>query len=452
MTQGHPPKNSPRLSRRALLAQGSALLGATTAGLAQAQTADPYKALVCVFLLGGNDGHNMVVPLEPTAYAAYRSIRGGLALPDVNTQLLPVQTPQGVPYGLNNGLQAIAPLWPQGRLAVLANVGMLAQPVTRAQVLAGNARLPSNLFSHSDQIVQMQTGDANGSGGTGWGGRSMDRVLAMNGSSRFPGSVSMDGSALFCAGASVPAASLLPGFDLTAYGMNPWPQSAATARQQGLQQILTLDSGVQLIQSANKVRQDAAQLSALLAGNVGGSLSTPFPGTAIGRQLHQVARLIRLRGSTGMQRQIFFCTLGGFDTHSSQSWMQWDLLRQLAEALAAFHAATVEMDLAQRVTAFTLSDFGRTLQPSGSGSDHGWGNHQLVLGGAVRGGQVYGSFPFPALGGPQDANQRGVLIPTTAVDQMGATLARWFGVPTAELPLVFPNLAAFPTSDLGFMA
>ena len=441
------------VARRHFLMQSAALVGAASAassGRAQVP-ADPYKALVCVFLLGGNDGHNMVVPLTPALFNAYRSIRSGLALPDGNTQLVPVNTPAGVPYGLNSGLSAVAPLWAQGKLAVLANVGMLARPVTRAQLLDGTARVPSNLFSHSDQIVQMQTGDANGSGGTGWGGRSMDRVLALNGSARFPASISMDGNALFCAGASVPSASLLPGFDLGAYGMTGWPDSAAAAKATALNQILTLDSGVQMIQAANKVRQDAVQLSALMRGNTGGTLATVFPGTALGRQMQQVARLMRLRAVTGMQRQVFFCTLGGFDTHSGQSWQQWDLLRQLAEAMAAFYAATVEMGLAQQVTSFTMSDFGRTLQPSGSGSDHGWGNHQLLLGGAVRGGTVHGSFPIPALGGADDANNRGVLIPSSSIDQMGATLARWFGVPAAELASVFPNIGQFASSNLGFM-
>jgi uncharacterized protein (DUF1501 family) len=185
--------------------------------------------------------------------------------------------------------------------------------------------------------------------------------------------------------------------------------------------------------------------------NAGTPLSTAFPQTDIGRQLQQVAQIIRLRGSTGMSRQVFFCSLGGFDTHSGQSWMQWDLLKQISAAMLAFYNSTMEMGIADQVTTFTESDFGRTLQPSGSGCDHGWGSHHVVMGGAVKGGDLYGTFPTLALGGPDDANNRGVLIPTTSIDQYGATMAKWFGVSAAAMPQVFPALANFPVADLGFM-
>ena len=438
-------------TRRRFLTQASALVGAASFA-AHAQTRPDYKALVCVFLLGGNDGHNTVVPLSTAGYNAYKTIRGPLALPDGNTKLLPVSTPAGVSYGLNGGLASIAPLWAQGKLAVLANVGMLAQPLTRAQLLGGSAKLPSNLFSHSDQIQQMQAGDANGSGGTGWAGRTADAVQLRNGSSRFPASISMAGSALFCTGASVPSASLVPGFDLGADGMSAWPASAATAKATALNEILALDSGLAIVQAANKVRQDAIALNKLLAASGGGAaLATAFPGTDIGKQLQQVAQIIKLRASTGIARQVFFCSIGGFDTHSGQSWMQMDLLRQVSDSMLAFYTATQELGVADQVTTFTESDFGRTLQPSGTGSDHGWGSHQLVLGGAVRGGDLYGSFPTLALGGPDDAGSRGALIPSSSLDQYGATLGRWFGVDALAMAKVFPNLGAFASADLGFM-
>lgn len=451
---GAPADLSARTTRRQILRQASALVGAASlAPLAGAQTAPDYRALVCIFMLGGNDGHNTVVPLSAAPYNAYKAIRGGLALPDGNTALLPVTTPGGVSFGLNSGLAAIAPLWATGQLAALANVGMLARPTTRAQYLAGSVPLPTNLFSHSDQIQAMQTGITSGSGGTGWAGRSADAVQSRNGTSRFPASISMAGSALFCAGATVPSASLIPGFDLTGDGMSAWPDSAVAAKRNALAQILAMDSGMALVQAANKVRQDALSLNALLSGaGTGGNLATVFPGTPLGQQLKQVAKIIQLRASTGMARQVFFCSIGGFDTHSSQSWAQWDLLRNVGEAMAAFYAASNELGLANQVTSFTMSDFGRSLQPSGSGTDHGWGSHHLILGGAVRGGNLYGSMPMPALGGPDDAGNRGVLIPTTSLDQYGATLARWFGVPAAAMPTVFPNLAYFGAQDLGFMA
>ncbi len=444
-------------SRRRFLRTASTF--AAVAGLSQlglinalAQSASGYKALVCIFLMGGNDGHNVIVPQTPSVYNAYKAIRGSLALPDVSAKLLPVFTQDGTPYALNDGLTAIDSLWAQQKLAVVANVGMLVQPTTRQQYLAGTVTVPTNLFSHSDQIIQMQAANPNGSGGTGWAGRVADAMQPLNGASSFPPSISMAGSALFCTGNIVQSASLIPGFDLSLDGMTAWPASAAAAKAQALQEIITLDSGMAVVQAANKVRQDALTLNGLLKNlNAGTPLATQFPQTGIGQQLRQVAQIIRLRASTGMSRQVFFCALGGFDTHSSQSWAQWDLLKQLSAAMAALYNATAEMGVADQVTTFTQSEFGRTLQPSGSGSDHGWGSHHLVMGDAVRGGDLYGTFPTLALGGPDDANNRGVLIPTTSIDQYGATMAKWFGVSPATLPQIFPNLVNFPITDLGFL-
>lgn len=437
-------------TRRALLRAACALTAAPLVPV-HAQTTEDYRALVCIFLAGGCDGHNVLVPQGTAAYAAYRSARGGLALPDQSASLLPITTTDGVPYALNSGLQAVHPLWAQGRLAAIANVGPLLAPTTRAQIQAGTATLPANLYSHSDQMQQTQAGNGSG-GGTGWGGRTADALVSRNASSRFPAAVSMAGGALFTNGAQVPNAILVPGFNLDVSGMTTWPASASAARSQALNEILAVDGGVRLIQAANQVRRDALSLGALLRSSGNGTVNTVFPGTDIGRQLQQVARVIALRGSVGVKRQVFFVQLGGFDTHSGQSWQHWDLLRQLGDAMAAFYAATVELGVAPLVTSFTQSEFGRSLQPSGSGTDHGWGNHHLILGGAVRGGQVYGRFPYPALGGADDAGSRGALIPSTSLEQFGATLARWFGLDASAVAAAFPALAAFSPQDLGFMS
>jgi uncharacterized protein (DUF1501 family) len=415
--------------------------------------ATDYRAMVCVFLLGGNDGNNMVVPMTQSDFDAYKAIRGSLALPDNSAKLLAVQSAaDGKPYGINDGLKGIQPLWGQGKLAVVANMGNLVKPTTRAEYLANSTPVPTNLFSHSDQTAQMQSGFPSTGAGTGWAGRIADAANAMNGAASFPASVSMSGPALFCTGGVVQSASLVPDYDLSLYGMDVWPSTAAQARLTGLQSVLTFDSGMALVQAANKVRQDAANLNAMLKDTgVSPPLATVFPGTSIGRQLQQVAKIIQLRGTTGMKRQVFFCALGGFDTHGSQSWTQWDLLTQLGDGLAAFYKSTIDLGVANQVTSFSLSEFGRSLQPSGTGSDHGWGNHQIVLGGAVQGGKVYGSFPTFALGGPNDSGGRGVWIPTTANDQFGATLASWFGLTGAQLPAVFPNLGNFAQPNLGFV-
>ena len=238
-------------SRRAFLRHASALsmagvaapwaLNLAALSQASAATAADYKALVCVFMLGGNDGHNMLVPLAGPALAAYRAARGSLALPDGNTAVLPVTALDGTPYGLNGGLASLHPLWAQGRFAVLANTGMLVQPVTRPQFLSSAVPLPTNLFSHADQIQQMQSGIPSTSSGTGWGARAADVMQPSNGASTFPATVSIAGPALFCAGNIVQSASLLPGFNLDPSGLNLWPASAAAARLNGLQQVLEFD-------------------------------------------------------------------------------------------------------------------------------------------------------------------------------------------------------------------
>jgi len=444
-------------SRRSFLrfagsAAGMAALGRLAGTTAFAQSAPDYKALVCIFLFGGNDSHNMVVPQEAAAYATYRAARRALSLPDGNTKLLPINARAGTAYAFNDGLAGIAPLWAEGKLAVIANVGMLAAPTTRAQYLAKSVPLPTNLFSHADQVIAKQAGDAFGSGGSGWVGRIADMVNGLNGAARFPAAFSISGSALMPTGSIVQPATLYPGFDLTSDGMSAWPASAAAARAQGLAEVITFDSGLALVQAANRVRQDALDLNTMLrSAGTAAPLATVFPGTNIGVQLRQVAQIIRLRASTGMSRQVFFCSLGGFDTHSNQSWAHWDLLRQVGDAMKAFYTSTMEMGLADKVTTFTETDFGRTLESSGTGSDHGWGGHQLVMGGAVKGGDIYGTFPNLALSGPDDANTRGVLIPSTALDQYGATLAKWFGVDGGGMTQVFPNIGKFASADLGFL-
>jgi uncharacterized protein (DUF1501 family) len=247
-------------------------------------------------------------------------------------------------------------------------------------------------------------------------------------------------------------------------GMNLWPASAAAARLKGIQDVITFDSGLKLVQAANYTRQDAMDLNALLVGNTA-QVASAFPSSIIGDQLKQVAKIIKLRNVTGMSRQVFFCTLGGFDTHAGQSWQHWNLLNDLSEAKKAFYDATANepgIQIADKVTTFTISDFGRTLQSNGGGCDHGWGNHHMIMGGAVNGGTMYGTFPTLALGGPDDSGLRGAMIPTTSHAQYGATLAKWFGVsdvpdpadPTGKTPLdaVFPALTNFSARNLGFLA
>ncbi len=424
---------------------------------ALAATGSGYQALVCVFLLGGNDGHNTVVPINTSLqnYTQYAAARQSLAIPQAS--LLPISN-GGDAYGLHPSLPELQGLYNQGKAAILANVGMLVTPLTRATYLTNNSAItPSALFSHSDQTIQWQTSIPNGIANTGWGGRISDLLQGQNSGAIFPPVTSTGGCGLFCTGAQTFPATVPPPYNgstapsgmATLNGLSNAPATAG-----GFQQLLTFDNGVQLVQAANGImtrgNNYANTLTGLLA-NV--TLQTQFPANnPLASQLRTVANVMAVRNQLGLTRQIFFCMLDGFDTHASQVETQTPLLQQLSQALLAFYTATQELGVDSSVTTFTASEFGRTLTPSGTdGSDHAWGNHHFVMGTGVKGGQFYGQFPLLAPGGPNDANTRGTLIPTTAVDQYGATLAQWFGVPSASLPSVFPNIANFPTSKLGFL-
>jgi uncharacterized protein (DUF1501 family) len=335
-------------------------------------------------------------------------------------------------------------------------MGTLFEPLTRTEYRNRTKPVPANLFSHSDQQQQFQTSFPNGFGTTGWAGRTADRAHQIyNVGAQFPPILTVAGTAIFCTGVQTKPFALVPG---STPGLQGFSQSSAAdrARLLSLQEMLTFDSGVSLVQATSSITGAALAQSAALSAALAGTPAptTAFPTTSVGRQLQQVAHIIKARASldANLNRQIFFCSQGGYDTHTNQLADQNNLLTQLDAALKAFYDATVEIGANSNVTTFTLSEFGRTLKPaSGAGSDHGWGSHQVVFGDAVLGGDVYGRMPEFAIGGPQDASSNGRWIPTTSLDQFGATLARWFGVPDADLPSIFPNLANFSTSNLGFM-
>lgn len=404
-----------------------------------------YKALVCIYLSGGNDSNNMIVPADNTRNQLYRTARGSLAL--TGTKLLsPISDANGNPYALHYGLPELKTVYEAGRLSVVLNVGMLNRPLTRAQYQQG-VSAPSNLFSHSDQTTQAQTG-VSAASASGWGGRVLDRL----GVTDSLAAVSVSSPALFLQGIDVRGNVIPPGANLTLHGLTFWPQTAANARRTAINQILQLDAGHPLRQAANREFADGLQLAtALESSGTTTALTTAFPNTSIGNQLKEVARLINIRSRMGAGRQVFFCSMGSFDTHSSQDWSHWNLLSQLSAAMGAFDQATLEMSVPGQITTFTQSEFGRTMQSNGSGSDHAWGCHQLVMGGAVNGG-IHGSLPTLVLGGPDDANSRGVWIPTVSTSQYGATLAKWFGASPTDIALAFPDIGAFASSDVGFMS
>ena len=286
-----------------------------------------------------------------------------------------------------------------------------------------------------------------GLGSTGWGGRVADQLASLNAGAKFPAMASTSGASLFVTGQQSFAATVPAG---TAQLLNVGNQ----ARLLGLQQLVTFDNGLQLVQASNStLTRGLNYASSLNAALNGVTLTTAFPANnPLATQLQTVARIIKVQNTLGLSRQIFFCQLGGFDTHGSQLVQQDALLQQLSQAMAAFYQATVDIGMQNAVTTFTSSEFGRTLTPnSGGGTDHAWGSHHFVMGGGVKGGKFYGQFPDLHVGGPNDANSRGTLIPSTSVDQYAATMATWFGVQPQNLGSVFPNLANFNQTDLGFL-
>ena len=423
---------------------------------AGAQSAPDYKALVCVFMFGGNDGNNTLIPIDTAGYGQYAAARPpSSAINLAQASLLPIQPVNlGMPFGLHPALPELQTLFAQRKMAILANVGTLLQPTSKAQYNAGVR--PLSLYSHADQQAQWQSSISNNPAGTGWGGRLADKVASFNAASGFPVVTSLDGTVLFTTGtATVPLTIPVTGsFALSGYT----GAAAANARLAAVQQLLTQGSANTFVTGANAIGTQALQLSATVNPILANTNSTVAPifasqKTGTANQLYQVAKMIEARAATGAKRQIFFVQLGSFDTHGDQINRQQNLFAELSPALKAFYDATVALGVSAQVTTFTLSDFGRTFQPaSGGGTDHAWGNHHFIMGDSVKGGSMYGQYPQLILGGPSDAESEGRWLPSTAVDQYGATLARWFGVASADLGAVFPNLAKFPTSDLGFMS
>jgi uncharacterized protein (DUF1501 family) len=417
---------------------------------ALAQTTTDYKALVCVFLFGGNDCNNMVIPFGSAAYNSYKSARGGLAL--AQNQLLPINPPSvGAPFAFHPRFTSLQSLFNSQQLAVLANVGTLIQPTTPAQFQNGGAPLPINLFSHSDQEAQMQTAVLDKAGNTGWAGRTADKIQSIYGGT-FPIIISLAGTNIFCEGvvAQPIESNGNPTQLLNGYGGD----SESTARLAALQSLLTFDTGLTLIQAASTTTGNAIQNGQTLAAALasGTPLATQFPKNSyFASQLQQVAKIIQVRSALGLARQIFFVSMGGFDTHTNQLPQQDSLFNDLNQSLSAFYQATVEMGVAPNVATFTLSDFGRTYSPNSTGTDHAWGSHHLIMGGAVKGGDFYGTFPTLAVNGPDDATGQGRWVPTTSLDQYAATMAAWFGVAATDLPSIFPNLANFSAPTLGIM-
>lgn len=443
------------IPRRSFLKYASLAAAGSAAGIgpfgalnafAQSGSSD-YKALVCIFLDGGNDGNNLLVPYTTSGYQNYASLRGPLALPQ--SSLLPLN---GLPnFALNPNLPELQSLFNTGQVALLANVGTLVAPITRAQYLANQVATPTNLLSHIDQQGLWQNCQQSTTTPAGWGGKIADALQGGNSAPTYPIVTSVAGAQIFCTGNSTNYSSIIPG----SYGQVQCTEpTGCEARLEAAQQMLTFNSGLTLIQADNTLTSAAYNYSTALTNAVRSAspMATEFPATSLGAQLQQIAQVIQVRAALGTGRQIFFASLGGFDTHANQIVIQSPLLVQLSQAMKAFYQATQELGVSNNVTSFTMSDFARAFLPnSASGSDHAWGSHHLIMGGAVKGGQLYGTYPTLALGGPDDMGTTGRWIPSTSAAQYAATLASWFGVADANLNSILPVLGNFQTRNLGFV-
>ena len=437
-------------------------------GLASAAAqAGGYKALVCVFLFGGNDASNMVMP--STNYAQYNTARPpstGINIPQAS--LLPI-TPAnagGAVYGLHPAMPELQNLFTVGKCAILCNVGSLSAPITRAQYISskhGGIKVPDSLFSHSDQQQQFMSTVTNASLAkiTGWGGRLADVTVGMNSPTATPMSMSFSGSQTFGNGVTVRSLSMPTGgnFGFSGDGASATQLARIAARGS----LLNLPDSNMIVNSAQQTMQLALSSSQLLNPIIQGTGSTaitvPFTGVTGGlaNQLKAVAKIIEQRATLGHAREIFFVSIGGFDTHTGEIAGHNNLFPQISKSLNAFYLATANLGVANQVTTFTLSDFGRTMKANSAGTDHGWGAHHFIVGGdgsaggSVAGGNFYGFYPDLTIAGPNDSGNQGRWIPTTAMDQFGATLAKWFGASPVDVAQIFPNIGKFATADLGFM-
>ena len=479
-------------SRRAFLgrmAQLAAVGAATPLGLnlaaigeAAAFSATDYKALVCVFLYGGNDYANTVVTYDDPSWNAYRGIRtagpgpAGLAIDKpalAGTLLSPVTAlAGGRQFALHPAMGGLSGLFNGGRAAVLLNTGPLVQPTTRSDYFSPDRvrhPLPPQLMSHNDQQSVWQAQDAEGAT-VGWGGAIGDIALANNAQSLFT-CISATGNGVFLSGQNatqyqLSTAGAIP-IRATRDGVYGLPRSAQARAALAVTELITQARTHVLENEYTRITRRAVEAERLISNALAGvTLNTAFPSNnTLADQLRIVANVIGARIALGNKRQVFLVSLGGFDLHDSLIENQPVLLGQVSTAMTAFFNATVEMGVADKVTAFTASDFGRTLTSNGNGADHGWGGHHLIVGGAVRGQAIYGVPPPVSIGNtnaPEDQWHigQGRLIPSTSVDQYAATLARWFGVGGTELDAILPNLPNFGAAaghpdypgDLGFMA
>ena len=445
------------INRRQFLKAGGATAAfASYPGLAFAQgigTSAPfpdYKALVCIFMFGGNDSYNMLVPSSGAEYNVYAASRQNLAIDQNDLLAINPLTSDGAQYGLHPSMSGLQSLFESNRLAVVNNVGPLIEPTTKDQFFNQSVVLPPQLFSHNDQQDQWHSLKGSVQSNTGWAGRVADLIRTNVADQQMATNASLFGNTLFQSADDTIAYVMGQQGPIPFLGFDDFPMSPE--QRAAFEGVINANYSSIYERGFVEIQRRAVASADLVSGAIAGArqLTTQFPATQLGDQLRTVAQLIDVRDQLQMQRQVFFVAAGGFDSHDNQVQAQPGLLGGISEAMSAFYDATVEIGAADLVTSFTQSDFGRTLTSNGDGSDHGWGGNQLVMGDAVRGRELYGTYPRLEIGGPDDVTG-GRMIPTTSADQYAATLAKWFGIPDTELAIVAPNIGNFAARDLGFM-
>lgn len=449
------PFNKDRLTRRQFIGQASCAAVGTTAlystltsllvaNRLSAQTLPPassHKALVCLFLQGGNDSHNMLAPREDDEHARYSTARGEMGI--AKEALLPiVDSASGRAFGLHPNAIEIQNLYNAGDLAFVSNTGSLVEPTTLADYKNGSVKLPLGLFSHADQSMHWQTSTPDKRDSIGWLGRVADVLDAANTDPKVSMNISLAGTNILQTGNSViPYAVTNNGaIDLQFYG-----NENHTYFKGAVDNLLAQEYENLLQSTYSKLNRDAIDLGIVFnqAIEQGSPISTEFPDTRLSGELAMVARSIAAQGPLNQQRQTFMVNSGGWDTHDNHIEDHADLMLEMSQAIGAFWSAISELGLQDQVTLFTASDFGRTLTSNGDGTDHGWGGNHLVLGGGLNGGRLYGDYPEDlSLDNSLDTG-RGRFVPTLSVDQYFAELALWFGAQGSDLPLMLPNLDRF---------
>jgi uncharacterized protein (DUF1501 family) len=423
-----------------------------------------YRAMVCLYLYGGNDSFNMLIPTDPTRYAVYQKSRSIVALDSATLNPIKVRNAlTGESYGLHPSCAEMAQLFNQGNAGLAVNIGTALQPITKTQY-NGSASFPRppQLFSHSDQTAQWQHGQPTENGLYGWGGQAADRLHVMNGGQTVPMSISLSGQNSYQTGATIQPYTIGNSGPTSLSGYSSG-NSVGAAKLSAMEDLLAMSHADPMSHSYALQMRDALSyyntMSSALAGAT--PLNTAFPTSSLGASLNMIAKVISTRNVLNVKRQIFYVGLGSFDTHDSQLETQAPLLATMSQALLAFYNATVEMGVASNVTTFTMSEFSRTINPNSDGTDHAWAGNHFVMGGAVKGGNLFGTpavsggiFPDLTLNGP-DCLSRGQMLPATSCDQYSASLASWMGVQNSDIATIFPYVNNFnnqsnnSTWDLG---